>query len=124
MHTPNKNLYPDVEKFSHTNHEYFRYHNAYLKSYNENELVRIFAEAAVAYDPKTMGNFSVDIRCSSGILAKYVASTANVPLIIDKAKASISKKNKKAAKLLDGYKGYYPGDYTGVVKFLFDQERK
>ena len=122
-HTPNKTFYPDLEEFHYTNHEYFRYHNAYLKSYNENELVRIFADAALAYDPKEMGDFSVDVRFATSDLAKYAQATMNIGAIVEKAKTIVAKKNKKAVKLFEGYGRYYPADETGVIKFLFDNSK-
>ena len=118
-HTPNKELYPNLETFNYTNHEYFRYHKAYMKSYDESELVRIFAETALRYDPKEMGNFSVDIRFASKELATYVQSVINLGSIVTKAKEIVAKKNKKAVNLFEGYGSYYPADESGVVKFLF-----
>lgn len=130
-HVPSKRLFPTVERFNYTNHEYYRYHNAYVKSYNEEELVRIFAESALRYDADEMGRFTVSFRCSSQMLGQYVVNTletkGKILEVVSKARAIVEKKKKKAAKLLDTSQGicricYNPeGDVnpTGVVQYVF-----
>ena len=124
MHQPRRELYPTLEKFKYTNHEYYRYHKAYLKSYNEEELVRIFADAALAYDDKTMGNFSVSFRCYDSNLLTHVIETlrtkGKISDIISRAKEKAAQTNKKAAKLLDReLKCWWPDTQTGVVTYCF-----
>ena len=125
FHTPNRKIYPHFEEFHSSNHEYFRYHKAYLTSYNDRELIRIFADAALRYDPKEMGRFSVDVRFANGELAKFARSTVNIGYIAERARAEVAKKNKKAAKLLE--QPLTPPcmrQETGTLKFMFVDQRK
>ena len=105
MHIPRRDFYPTLEKFNYTNHEYFRYHNAYLKSYNEQEIIRIFADAALAYNEEEMGRFTVGFRCADGTLAKHIYNVLMTrgkwQEILKKASARAANTDKKAAKLLD-----------------------
>ena len=104
-HSPDKEIYPNFEEFNYSNHEYYRYHKAYLTNYNEDELVRIFADTAIAYDEKEMGRFAISFRCSDVALAKHVyeliRTNGKLFDIYAKAHSIVAKKNKKAAKLLD-----------------------
>ena len=124
FHIPKKELYPNLETFQYTNHEYYRYHNAYLKSYQEQELVRIFAEAALAHDEEEMGRFVVSFRCSDGSLVQHVAdalgSKNKIFEIIAKATAVVSAKDKKAAKYLTReLEICYADRNTGILKCVF-----
>ena len=124
FHIPHKKIYPHFEEFHYSNHEYFRYHRAYLTSYNEQELIRIFTETALRYDPKEMGRFSVDVRFATPDLAKYAISVVNVAYIAEKARAELEKKNKKAAKLLEEPLSPYLSYDAGTIKFKFVDKRK
>lgn len=128
-HTPRREFYPDLERFDYTNHEYFRYHKAFLTSYDEGELVRIFADAALAYDPKEMGDFSIAFRCNDTMLAAHVdrllSSNDKAFELIGKARALLEKrKKKKAAALLDvrSYIKSYKKE-TGVIAYYFPKSK-
>ena len=97
FHTPNSELYPDLEEFRDTNHEYFRFRKAYLVRYDEDAIVNVFASSAETYDEKEMGSFTVGFRCHDGALARYVSSQllngANLKRILDKASKKVKKKS-------------------------------
>ena len=125
MHYPRKSFYPNLEKFHYTNHEYYRYHNAFLKSYNEEEIIQIFADAALKYNKEEMGRFVVSFRCTDGVLARYINNmllTKNkIVEILGKAQKIVVKKNKKAAKLFEIHSvSNICNPDTGVVNYLFD----
>ncbi len=126
LHHPRAAFYPTLERFNYTNHEYYRYHNAYLRSYDENELIRIVSETAIRYDEDEMGEFSVGIRCASPSLMTHVTdmllSKGKLRTIISRAKEETEKqKKKKAAKWLDlDCKGIIPNKDTGVMTLVFD----
>ena len=105
MHIPNKELYPTLEQFRYTTHEYFRYHNAYLTRYDEREIVRIIAEAAQRYDEKEMGEFTIDFRCADTPLLMYVRhnlfETGALTRLLKQAHDQLAKSDKRAAKLLE-----------------------
>lgn len=121
MHIPRASYYPTLEQFRHTNHEYYRYRKAYLPSYNEAEIIRIFAETAMAYDEKEMGEFTVGIRFASqaaGTLAHdKLLAQGTIYRLIRKAKEEVTKKQK--AKLLDRKCLIYPVSETGVLLIRF-----
>ncbi|MBR4873733.1 MAG: hypothetical protein IKV00_07840 [Clostridia bacterium] len=130
FHIPNKETYPFLETFQYTNHEYFRYHNAYLCRYDERELVRIFKEAALAYVEKEMGDFTVAFRCESVELLGYIQKilqTGGYHKILKEAKEALASegKNKKAAQLLDReLNGIYFRDTTGTAYFRYKSPAK
>ena len=128
-HMPRKAFYPGLETFKYTNHEYYRYHHAYVKSYNEADIIKIFANAAVAYNEEEMGKFMVSFRCSDGKLAQHVGETlyanGKIHEVIAKAKAIAAKKNKKAVKPLEReFESRIINPDTGVVYFLFKTPSK
>lgn len=120
-HTPNKFYYPDLEEFTDTNHEYFRFRKSYLVRYDENIIANAFARTASTYDAKEMGNFVIPFRCHDKALMSYVTNQlnnkANMTKIINKAKALCKKK--KATKLFEtGARVYsYPDTATIYVRF-------
>ena len=122
-HIPRASLYPNLERFNYKNHEYYRYHNAYLTSYNENEIARIFAEAALAYDKDEMGEFEVGFRCTNSQLLAYVIknldTNGKIFEVVSKARELAAKKNKKAAKLLEVRSiSRIPHMEAGVVQYF------
>ncbi len=121
MHCPRAEFYPKLEKFGYTNHEYYRYHNAYLDKYDESELCRIIAEAAINYDKDTMGNFTIGIRCSSVALRNHICKTilsnGRMSGILDKATEQIPKRDKKARALLSA-QTYAIDDSDSISVFL------
>ncbi len=128
-HHPRAQLFPTLEHFQYTNHEYYRFHNAYLKSYDERELIRIFAETAQRYDDKEMGDFSVSFRCASPELTTYVFETllakGKIHTIVDMARATAAKESRRAGKLLENKCTYISYDkHTGVVVAQFEQPAK
>ncbi len=116
MHIPNKEKYPSLETFNYTNHEYYRYHNAYLRTYNEDEITRIIADAAKRYDKKEMGVFNVSMRFPTekdGSIAKNkLLSNGNLSRLMGRAKDSLKKKEHK--KLLEGSYSI-SSSYNGVI---------
>ncbi len=123
-HMPRKEHYPDLEKFQYTNHEYYRYHKAYLNSYNESEIIRIFAQAALKYDKDEMGNFTVGMRCSNVGVATHIygmlSSKGKIFDVIAFARSMVAKKDKKAAKLLDSESvSSMFNKNTGVITYYF-----
>ena len=123
FHTPNKEAYPTLETFQYTTHEFFRYHNAYLSRYDERELVRIFKEAALSYDEKEMGSFSVKFRCESGELLGYIQKilkTGGYFKVLEEAKKALYAENKKAAQLLERELDYmYFIEHSGTAYFYY-----
>ncbi len=121
MHIPRANYYPTLEKFKHTNHEYYRYRKAYLPSYNEAEIIRIIADAAMAYNENEMGEFTVSIRFASqaaGTLAHdKLLAQGTIYRLIEKAKEEVTKKQ---AKVLERSCGIYPVSETGVLLIRFN----
>ena len=129
FHQPRKELYPTLETFEYKNHEYYRYHNAYIRSYNEEDLVKIFAESAINYDQDEMGKFIVSFRCSDVTLMKHVISVLSAKGkifdVVAKAKQKAAQKSKKAAKLFDRtLEGHIADEYTGVVRYYFESPSK
>lgn len=120
-HTPNKELYPNLEEFKDSNHEYFRFRKAYLVRYDENIIANVFAQTAKVYDPKEMGNFSIGFRCHDTALMKYVIAQISNGItmnrIVTKAK-SICKK-KKFSKLFTDTFQIMPNPATGVFYVNF-----
>ncbi len=102
FHSPNSKLYPELEEFKDTNHEYFRFKKAYLIRYDEDAIINVFASTASTFDEKEMGAFTVGFRCHDEALARYVTSQllnrANFDRIINKAMSKV--KNRSAAKNL------------------------
>ena len=105
LHTPRTSLYPDLEKFVSTNHEYFRFRKAYLTRYNEEQIVNVIAQSAISYDEKEMGAFSIGFRCSNQELARYVTNQllirSNFDRIMNKAKLIVKKKKSSKVKYLN-----------------------
>lgn len=105
LHTPSSELYQDLEKFTSTNHEYFRFRKAYLTRYNEEQIINVFAQTALTYNPKEMGTFAVGFRCQNDDLAKYIINqminNRTFDRIIQKAKAIVKAKKSSAVKYLN-----------------------
>ena len=97
FHSPNSTLYPDLEEFKDTNHEYFRFRKAYLIRYDEDAIVNVFASTADSYDEKEMGSFTVGFRCHDEALARYVTSqllnATTLKRILTKASAKVKKRS-------------------------------
>ncbi len=128
-HIPRASLYPTLEKFNYTNHEYFRYHNAYVQSYDENELSRIISDAAIRYNPKEMGDFDVQIRCSDSELMKYIIDMLNsngrIHDVIKCAKEETAGRKKKALKWLElGCHSISRDENSAVMTLLFNNPKK
>lgn len=127
LHYPRESLYPTLEKFHNTNHEYFRYHNAYLQSYKEEEIIRILAESALRYNAGEMGDFVVGIRFSTKAQAKYAMETlcknGNASRLVALARNQLGKKGKNAQKLLERGYGFYVTD-AGVLYIAFESPKK
>ncbi|MBE5744046.1 MAG: hypothetical protein E7358_04960 [Clostridiales bacterium] len=121
-HTPRRSLYPNLEEFKDTNHEYFRFRKSYLTRYDENLIANVFAKTAMSYNPKEMGNFAVPFRCHDKALMTYVANQlsnkANMSKILAKAKAMC--KNRKTIKLLSGACATYTNPSTATIYVRFD----
>ena len=122
LHIPRAEIYGKVEQFSYKNHEYFRYHNAYLKAYNESEIIRIIADAAKAYDKKEMGGFDVGIRfasASDAILAySQLTSGDNAARLVGQA-AKLLKKKAHVQLLQSNFDVSQPS-YSGVIYLRFN----
>ena len=120
MHQPRKAFYPTLETFGYRNHEFYRYRDAYLPSDNEEEIVRIIADAARDYKAKEMGEFRIGIRTPTPTDAEIVVSkllaNGNLSRLIERAKASLKKKDDIA--LLDGNLSI-SRSYTGVFTINF-----
>lgn len=115
-HTPSKKWYPSLKLFTNSESEYFRHRNAFLRSYNEEELVRIIAEAAESYNKKEMGSFQIGIRfptlIDANVAKDRLLSSGNLSRLIGKAKETLTKKDQIA--LLEGNFAIQPTD-TGVI---------
>ncbi len=123
MHTTNKQLYPTLEPFNYSNHEYYRYRNAYLRCYNEEQIIEGIARSAKEYEPKEMGDFTVSFRFPSveyaQVARQKLLSNGTVSRLIDTAKTQLKKKNE--AKVLEN-KGISIGiSYSGVLTIFFDK---
>lgn len=96
-HIPRKEFFGNLEQFNYKNHEYFRYHKAYLKAYNENEIIRIIADTAKAYDKKEMGGFDIGIRFASQTDAQLAYATLKenktLSRLIEQAAKQLKKKS-------------------------------
>ena len=127
-HIPRKEFYPEVKEYQYSNHEYFRYHKAYLNRYNEDEIVRIFAETACRYDPSEMGDFTVAFRCADSKLQNYAYSRLHekgeIWNVLKKAKEYTAKTNKRASKLFDGKVSTWTYEEEAVLQFSIQQEKK
>ena len=125
LHVPRKEFYPEFESFKYTNHEYYRFHKAYLTSYSEAEIARIISDAALRYKKEEMGCFIAGMRCSTPQFLNYVISVLmtkdTLSSVMSKAKDMTLKKNKKAAKLLDRPFAVYPHKTSGVLEFVFEE---
>ena len=125
-HMPWKKLYPDLEQFNASNHEYYRYHKWFMSRLDENEMARIIASQTLAYDPKEMGSFILSIRFSDDSLANYASKkilSSDGAKIIAKARSIVAKKSKSKAKLLDlKLKGTLTS--CGILSIYFDQPKK
>ena len=122
FHEPSKEYYPNLEQFRYTEHEYYRYHNAYLHSYNEKEIVRIIAEATKSYDRKEMGRFVVSIRFPTQSITKEAANMLQGNLGRLVALAKVSLKKKEHISLLQGTPCYsYPTnpEDSGIISIYF-----
>ena len=123
FHVPRKEYYPTLKQFKYTNHEYYRYHKAFLSRYNEDELARIFVETAVRHNEKEMGEFVITFRCIDVNLARYIYSRlhekSEIWKIAKNAKEILARKNKSLAKLItDKYSIWQPSE-TGVIQIKF-----
>lgn len=104
-HTPDSELYPDLEEFTDINHEYYRYRKSYLVRYDENLIANAIANTAISYNPKEMGSFAVSFRCHDTRLMNYVIGQlqngSNMYRILQKARGICkAKRSNKATKLL------------------------
>jgi len=125
FHIPRKEYYPGLETFAYTAKEYFRYRNAYLNKYSEEDLVRIFAEAAIEYRADKHGDFDVGIRFINGKEAKYahdrMLKKGDLNIILQKASEKISKKHKNASEILkQPWAIYFANEETGTVYVHFN----
>ena len=120
-HIPRKELYPTLETFHYNTHEYFRYHKAYLTKYNEEEIVRILADAALAYKEKN-GDFIVGIRFVDRTQMEYARHrlVEKKELFTLLAKAQDSVKKRKAKDLLTQTAfSSIPNEKACTLYFLF-----
>ncbi len=112
-------LFKDVEDFTSIKHDYFRMNDAYLASYDEEKIAKIFAKAAS--EPEFEGS----ARCAAfrmRDLATFKLVLAKIQgggywSIVEKAKALLGK-NKKAVKLLEKAWGYYSDEKTYTIHFF------
>ncbi len=104
-HTPRKSFYPDLGAMQYSNHEFFRYQNAYFDRYDPDRIAEAFARFALEYDAKTMGDFTLGFRCPDASQLQYIAhslETQNgLSMVKERAAEIVGKKNKKALKLLE-----------------------
>ncbi len=123
LHTPRAEFYPNLEEFTDTNHEYFRFRNSYLVRYDERIISEVFAHTAITYDPKEMGRFAIGFRCHNSSLMKYVVdqllNANNMYRITEKAKALCKKKKKSAMKLFTRAYSILPNSETATFYVYF-----
>ncbi len=122
-HKPRQEFYPSIKEYNFSNHEYYRHNNAYMRSYNEEELARIFAEAAMHYDKNEMGEFSVSFRCADPralsqyeemLFGKY---SRRISAVLEMA-GELAAKNRRARKLLECETfSWCKNPNTGVMTF-------
>ncbi len=136
LHMPRREFYPKLETFHYTNHEYYRYHKAYLKSYDESEIARIIAETALRYDEKEMGDFRVGIRCATPATMKHVVemlcAKGRIAAVLEMAVKGLSSGNmdskkarakdiKKAEALLERKFRHITSDAnTAIMNLVFE----
>ena len=122
-HTPNKKLYPDLEEFTDTNHEYFRFRKAYLLRYDENAIANVFANTAMTYNPKEMGNFSIGFRCHDKALMSYtvnqLSNRATMNRVVAKAKDLCKRKKRQVSKLFTNTFEIKSNPVTAVFDIYF-----
>lgn len=123
MHIPRKILYPSLETFGYTKYEFFRYHKAYLTRYNEEEIIRIFADAAATYKPKN-GTFVVGMRFINGAQMEFakrrLVDNGELASILVKASQKLAKNKKAAARLAVERYSSLPDSKAGTLYFIFD----
>lgn len=122
-HEPNRKVYPDLEEFKSTRHEYFRYHGAFLDRYDEEEIIELIIRQAQEYDPDTMGAFGISMRFPDIATRDYVAlrltKGGQFFVLLGKARERIPKK-KKACMLLNAtsMSGIQPSNVPTLYLFL------
>lgn len=108
FHTPKRELYPQLEKFTATRFEYFRHRKAYLERYDERELIRMAVDAVIAYQEKEMGAFQFSFRCpdeaSRDFAANNLWTKGRIRDIFRAAQEQLPAKYKKKKHLLDASK--------------------
>ena len=118
---PEAKIFGSVEPFTAIKHDYFRMNDAYLASYDEDKLAKIFADAA------TQPTFEGAARCAAfrcrdeKTLKLVLASLKNGGYwsVVEKAKALVGK-NKKALKLLEKPWPYFTDNNVYAVHFFAD----
>lgn len=100
-HMPNRQLYPQLEEFKATRHEYFRHHEAFFDRYDEEKLIALFIRQAEEYDPREMGAFSISMRFVDVATRDYVAAKLASTMwdLLAKARQKAAKKKKVCERL-------------------------
>ena len=131
MHRPEKKYYPTLETFRYTNHEYYRFHNAYVTSYDEQKIIDIFVKTAIDHDEETMGNFAVGIRCANPDLCAYIKDQLwdknQIHRIVSAAKQKLAKNKKAAARFADSQFFMSYRANSSVIRFIWktaDKKKK
>lgn len=129
-HTPRRSFYPDLGAMQYSNHEFFRYQNAYFDRYDPDKIAEAFARFALEYDAKIMGDFTLGFRCPDASQLQYIAhcleSQDGLAMVMERAAAIVGKKNKKAIKLLERTKySLFLNTNTCTAHFIFpDPDKK
>ncbi len=118
---PEAKIFGGVEDFAAIKHDYFRMSDAFLTSYDEDKLAKIFADAA------SKPTFEGAARCAAfrmrdeKTLKLVLSSIQNGGYwaIVEKAKALVGK-NKKAVKLLEKPWPYYTDEKMYTIHFFAD----
>lgn len=113
-----------MEEFRSKNHEYYRFHNAFVTRYDKEQIAEIFARSARDYKEKEMGRFVVSFRCFNGELAKYIEhmlmEKGDILQIVKKAKNIAQRYGKNVVKLLEReLEGSIPDVDAGVLYYSF-----
>ncbi len=119
---PDEKIFGIVEKFNSVKHDYFRMKDAYLSSYNEDQMAEIFAKA-VTEKPFEGSAQCAAFRCRDKKTLDMVVATlagGGFQRVREKAKAIVGAKDKKAQKLLDKPFSYYSDDKMYTVHCFFN----
>ncbi len=120
---PDTKIFKDVEDFTAVKHDYFRMKNAYLASYDEDQMAKVLAntvqEKPFEGAARCMAFRCRDRRTFDTVLATLAGSAFQ--RIREKARAIVGAKDKKALKLIDKPFVFYQDEKLYTVHCYFEK---